>query len=85
MERSNIDKAYDHIAGIRRNYPDWPSTFNECITESCRIQARGGGLCAFCHQAELAKYVGGAEARKFHQAVQEEAAICADLMRSIQE
>jgi len=30
MKRSQIDIAYDHVVGMQRNYPDWPSTFSDC-------------------------------------------------------
>ena len=69
MKRSNLDKAYDHIIGIQRNYPDWPSTFGGCSTDGCEGSARGCGLCADCHEKELAEYVGSELAHKFHSAI----------------
>ena len=69
MERSNVDKAYDHVTGIMRNYPHWPSTFSNCTTEGCNQMGRGYGLCADCHEKKLAEYCGEAMAKRFHESI----------------
>jgi len=69
MERSNVDKAWDHIAGIDRNYPAWPQTFNTCKSEKCKNKARGRGYCADCHTKKLAEYVGDSVASHYHESV----------------
>ncbi len=73
MERSKVDLAYDHVSGIDRNYPDWPSTFGACRTDGCGNSARGCGYCADCHEKKLADIVGVYPASKYHDAVKEKA------------
>jgi len=83
MKRSKLDKAYEHISGIYRNYPDWPSTFGGCITENCNNLARGSGFCAYCHEKELAKYAGDKPARNFHNEVKATNKAFEDLVNTI--
>ncbi len=66
MERSKLDRAYDHVTGIDRNYTDWPSTFGACRTDECGNSARGCGYCADCHESKLAEYVGEEIAKNYH-------------------
>jgi len=73
MERSNLDKASDHVNGIDRSYPHWPSTFGRCSTEGCEGNARGAGWCADCHEKALAVYAGADAAREYHSAVKTKA------------
>ena len=69
MKKSPIDIAYDHIIGMQRNYPDWPSTFSPCATEGCSCSGRGGNLCADCHEQALEKIIGKDMAILMHQAI----------------
>jgi hypothetical protein len=69
MKRSKLDKAYVHVLGIYRSYPDWPSTFGKCSTDGCENSARGCGLCADCHEKGLAQYSGEEAAKDFHDKV----------------
>ena len=85
MERSTFDKAYDHISGICRNYPHWPSTFGTCQTDACNNHARGYGLCADCHEKELSKYSGVELARKFHESVKAQHTALYELRHAIKE
>lgn len=79
MERSNVDRMYPHIEGIRRNYPDWPSTFSKCSTEECRNLGRGAGMCAYCHEKKLAEFVGEDLAKEFHNSVHQEITVIAKM------
>jgi hypothetical protein len=83
MERSKVDKAYDHVRGIYRNYPNWPSTFGACREESCENSARGCGLCADCHEKALAEYAGKEAAKKFHDEVRATSAVYVELVDKI--
>ena len=69
MKRSQIDIAYDHVVGMQRNYPDWPSTFSDCSNVVCSGFGRGGGLCPDCHEQALAKIIGKDMAILMHQAI----------------
>jgi len=69
MKRSNVDKAWDHMTGINRNYPDWSSTFGACENDDCGNLARGCGYCADCHTEKLAEYVGDSVASHYHESV----------------
>jgi len=69
MERSKVDIAYDHVSGIDRNYPDWPSTFGSCCQPECNKSARGCGTCADCHEKKLAKIIGKENAQAVHESI----------------
>ena len=74
MDRTKTDIAYDHVRGIDRSYPDWPSTFGGCRTDGCGNSARGCGYCADCHEEKLAEIVGARPAKEYHDAIKERAA-----------
>lgn len=80
---TKLDKAYEHVTGIYRNYPDWPSTFGFCSTEGCENMARGSGMCAHCHEKALAEYSGEEAARKFHEEIKAKSAAYIDLVVAI--
>jgi len=46
------------INDLRRNYPDWPSTFSQCMNEGCVNGARGGRQCIECIFNELMELTG---------------------------
>ena len=75
---------YSHVEGIRRNYPYWPSTFGSCAANNCTNSARGGGLCAVCHEKKLAKYVGADHAKRYHDSVKVEHAAYLDMKDAIE-
>jgi len=83
MKRSNVDKAYDHIKGIYRNYPDWPCTFNPCRSEECENKAIGVGYCADCHTKKLAQYVAPEMAKSYHDAVKKKSRLASTIMELI--
>ncbi len=83
QERSNVDKAYDHIRGIDINYPDWPATMNPCVSMGCGNTARGHGYCADCHEVKLAEYCGQELAAKFHEAVKERSRVYSEIESKI--
>lgn len=66
-KRSDVDVAFDHIQGLRRNYPDFPSTFNTC-SDKCKKMARGAGDCADCQEKKLAKLSTPELAKAYHEA-----------------
>ena len=83
MKKSKVDQAYEYITGINRNYPDWPATFNTCTKEGCAESARGIGLCANCHEAELAKYVGTGMASMFHDIAKMKARCISEILDEV--
>lgn len=83
MTKSKSEEMHEHISGIQRNYPDWPSTFGPCATVGCTESARGCGLCAYCHESKLAGIVGGDLAFKFHHAIKRRAVFIAKMKDKI--
>ena len=79
MKRSPVDIAYDHVSGMRRNYPDWPSTFGCCSEPECNKSARGCGVCADCHENKLAEIVGISYAHKVHESIKASCRVWGDL------
>lgn len=54
---------------ISRQYPVYPSTFNQCRTEGCGNSARGDGFCADCLVEQLQEIVGPGLAERYRDAV----------------
>jgi hypothetical protein len=69
MNKSKLSKAHDHMYGIDRHYQYGTHTVGPCPTVGCEDMGRGGGLCAFCHEAKLAEYAGDRLAALYHGAV----------------
>ncbi len=82
-ERSNVDKAYEHIRGIDMGFPDWPATMNPCLSTECGNTARGHGKCTDCHEIALAKYCGQELAAKFHEAVKERSRVYSEIENKV--
>lgn len=79
---SKVDDVWQLIQSLARNYPTWPSTFSTC-PECGKHSGRGGGPCAFCIEIELAKVIGEVEARKLHEAIQNQAYAISIILDSV--
>ena len=51
---TKLERLQHLIRVIRRNYPEYPTTFGPCSEEGCDKDARGSGMCPYCAEAELA-------------------------------
>jgi len=60
------------LYNLRRNYPNYISSFGSCSTEGCSNSARGSGKCAVCCENEIADIIGNKElAHKIHEHTRE--------------
>lgn len=56
---------------LRRQFPEWPSTFSPCVVHGCTDAARGGGLCSECLRDCLSELTGQpALATRLHDALE---------------
>ncbi len=55
---SNEQKFNNLLYELRRNYPQYPSTFGVCSKFECNNSARGSGRCASCIADEIAELLG---------------------------
>lgn len=60
------NEIHELITTLRRNYPDWPSTFGPCSND-CGRNARGSGLCAYCCEDRLAQLTSKELASELHK------------------
>lgn len=63
------------LHALRRQYPDYPSTFGRCSTEGCNNGGRGSGKCSDCIEIKLSHLVGLEKAKQLHDAIRLQAAI----------
>jgi len=66
---SATTKLYQARNAVWSNLPSAPSTFGECKRKCERGLGRGGGICIYCAQEDLADIIGDDDARAFVDAV----------------
>lgn len=81
------DRAFERlIYDLRRQFPDWPSTFGPCVIHGCTLRARGGGLCSECLRDCLSELTGQpALATRLHDALETARDTTASLRDSLEE
>ncbi len=73
---TKLEQLRKLVIHLRRNYPQWPGTFNPCANEGCKKLARGDGKCADCCEKELAEFTDDPIlAAKLHHHILEESRI----------
>ena len=78
-------KSFDNLLwSLRRQYPEYPSTFSTC--QRCgNNPARGGGACASCIESDIAEISTPLLAAKLRGAIHNQASVISDIRDKLDE